>query len=63
MNEHQSQPDTREAVIETATFLLARLEEYDPGGSQSEREFYGHVAPAIARLRGALRSSTGEPRK
>lgn len=35
-------------------FLLDRLQEFDPGDFEAEREFHGHVAPAIARLRSAL---------
>ncbi len=39
---------------ELAQFLVDRLEEFDPGDDQPEREFHGHVAPAAARLRAAL---------
>jgi hypothetical protein len=35
-------------------FLLDRLAEFDPGEDDAEREYHGHVAPAIARLRNAL---------
>lgn len=41
-------------VEEAARFLLDRLQEFDPGDFQAERDFHGHVAPAIARLRSAL---------
>jgi hypothetical protein len=37
-----------------AQFLLDRLEEYDPEDEDHVRDFHGHVAPAIARLRNAL---------
>jgi hypothetical protein len=37
-----------------ARFLLDRLQEFDPGDFEAERDFHGHVAPAIARLRNAL---------
>lgn len=40
-------------------FLLDRLEEFDPGDDEPEREFHGHVAPAIARLRSAISSTDG----
>jgi len=39
---------------ELGQFLVDRLEEFDPGDDQPEREFHGHVAPAAARLRSAL---------
>jgi hypothetical protein len=39
---------------ELGQFLVDRLEEFDPGDDQPEREFHGHVAPAAARLRFAL---------
>lgn len=35
-------------------FLLDRLAEFDPGDYDAERDFHGHVAPAIARLRNAI---------
>ena len=41
-------------------FLLARLQEFDPGDFEAEREFHGHVAPAIARLSAALPPIPGE---
>jgi hypothetical protein len=44
-------------------FLLDRLEEFDPGDDEPEREFHGHVAPAIARLRSAMTSTQSEPGK
>jgi hypothetical protein len=47
---YSTEPDIRPE----AQFLLDRLQEYDPGDFDSEREFHGHVAPAIARLRSAL---------
>jgi hypothetical protein len=37
-----------------AKFLLDRLEEYDPEDEDHVRDFHGHIAPAIARLRSAL---------
>lgn len=37
-----------------AQFLIDRLDEYDPEDDDHVRDFNGHVAPAIARLRGAL---------
>lgn len=37
-----------------AMFLLDRLEEYDPEDEDHVRDFHGHIAPAIARLRNAL---------
>jgi hypothetical protein len=42
------------AVTEAAQFLLDRLDEFDPGEDEPEREYHGHVTPAIARLRSAL---------
>lgn len=39
-----------------ARFLLDRLQEFDPGDFDADREFNGHVAPAIARLKTALAS-------
>jgi hypothetical protein len=44
-------------------FLLDRLEEFDPGDDEPEREFHGHVAPAISRLRSAISSTTRETTK
>jgi hypothetical protein len=41
-------------IEEAARFLLDRLDEFDPGDDEPEREYHGHVAPAIARLRSAL---------
>lgn len=35
-------------------FLVNRLDEFDPGDFDAERDFHGHVAPALARFRGAL---------
>lgn len=43
-----------------AQFLLDRLDEFDPGEEDAERDFHGHVAPAIARLRSALSSTNGD---
>lgn len=43
-----------------AQFLLDRLDEFDPGEEDAEREYHGHVAPAIARLRSALSSTDRE---
>jgi broad specificity phosphatase PhoE len=40
-------------------FLVDRLEEFDPGDDEPEREFHGHVAPAAARLRDALNPKAG----
>lgn len=37
-----------------AKFLLDRLDEYNPEDEDHVRDFHGHVAPAIARLRHAL---------
>lgn len=37
-----------------AQFLLDRLDEYDPEDADHVRDFHGHIAPAIARLRHAL---------
>ena len=37
-----------------AKFLLDRLDEYDPEDEDHVRDFHGHVAPAIARLRNVL---------
>ena len=45
-------------VLGAARFLLERLDEFDPGEDDAEREYHGHVAPAIARLRAALTSKT-----
>jgi len=42
-----------------AQFLVDRLEEFDPGDDEPEREYHGHVAPAAARLRGALQPKAG----
>ncbi len=41
-----------------AQFLLDRLDEFDPGDEDAERDFHGHVAPAMARLRHALGSDS-----
>lgn len=35
-------------------FLLDRLDEYDPEDADHVRDFHGHIAPAIARLRHAM---------
>lgn len=35
-------------------FLVDRLEEFDPGDDEPEREYHGHVAPALSRFRSAL---------
>lgn len=35
-------------------FLVHRLEEFDPGDEEPEREYHGHVAPALARFSAAL---------
>lgn len=43
-----------------AQFLLDRLEEYDPEDEDHVRDFHGHVAPAIARLRNALANKPDE---
>lgn len=37
-----------------AKFLLDRLDEYDPEDEDHIRDFHGHIAPAMARLRHAL---------
>lgn len=37
-----------------AQFLLDRLDEYDPEDEDHVRDFHGHIAPAMARLRSAL---------
>lgn len=42
-------------------FLLDRLEEYDPEDADHVRDFHGHVAPAIARLRTALADKSNPP--
>jgi hypothetical protein len=47
-------PAPSSAVTEHARFLLDRLDEFDPGEYDAEREYHGHVTPAIARLRGAV---------
>jgi hypothetical protein len=44
---------------ELSQFLVDRLEEFDPGDDEPEREYHGHVAPAAARLRGALQPKAG----
>jgi len=45
----------RDEMIEhQARFLLDRLQEFDPGDFQAERDFHGHIAPAISRLKSAL---------
>ena len=43
-------------TIAAARFLLARLDEYENQleAQQETREFYGHVAPAMVRLRSLL---------
>lgn len=37
-------------------FLLARLDEFEMAleGGAAEREFYGHISPAMARFRAAI---------
>ncbi|MGO3930844.1 hypothetical protein NP284_21335 [Rhodopseudomonas pseudopalustris] len=47
-----------ETVLFAAAFLLARLQEFDPGDFAAEREFNGHVAPAMARLKSAIEGCT-----
>jgi hypothetical protein len=41
-------------VKQEAQFLLDRLDEYDPEDADHVRDWYGHVCPAIARLRMVL---------
>jgi hypothetical protein len=41
-------------IVNAAQFLLDRLEEFDPGEDDAEREYHGHVTPAIAHLRTAI---------
>ena len=40
-----------EALEAAGRFLIDRLEEFDPGDDEPEREYHGHVAPALARFR------------
>jgi len=55
--------DEVERLRETGAFLLDRLDELETSDpEQFQRDFYGHVAPAIARFRAAL-SQAGEGRK
>ena len=46
-----------------AQFLLDRLDEYDPEDADHVRDFHGHVAPAIARLRYALQDPAPKERQ
>jgi hypothetical protein len=53
-DEPQAAPVRDEMIEHQARFLLDRLQEFDPGDFQAERDFHGHVAPAISRLKSAL---------
>jgi len=47
-------------IINAAQFLADRLDEFDPGEDEAEREYHGHVAPALARLKTALHRGAKE---
>lgn len=57
----QEVADRIRELEELGQFLVDRLEEFDPGDDQPEREFHGHVAPAAARLRFALQLKATSP--
>jgi hypothetical protein len=46
-----------------AAFLLDRLDEFEGAitGDEEVREFYGHVSPAISRLRATIAKALGRP--
>jgi hypothetical protein len=60
VNNHEALKARIQELEELGQFLVDRLEEFDPGDDQPEREFHGHVAPAVARLRFALKPKDGE---
>lgn len=55
----ESPEQLREAVIEAATLLLERLDDFESelDGDDTYREYGGHVAPAKSRLRAALKET------
>jgi hypothetical protein len=59
VNNHEALKARIQELEELGQFLVDRLEEFDPGDDQPEREFHGHVAPAAARLRSALQPKDG----
>lgn len=49
-------------VVEGGSFLLDRLDDFErvmEANEDTEREWHGHVAPAIARFRAAIAKATG----
>lgn len=54
VNSYASLKARIQVLEELSQFLCDRLEEFDPGDDEPEREYHGHVAPAAARLRDAL---------
>lgn len=54
VNSYASLKARIQVLEDLSRFLCDRLEEFDPGDDEPEREYHGHVAPAVARLRAAL---------
>ncbi len=55
-------PSALRRVAEAATFLVERLNEFDPDHHQAARDYCGHIVPALERLELALANLAQEER-